>query len=206
LPFGPLHVYGRGEFWSASTLFTLQSLLEPTWILPNPTFTRLVTIPLCALEVQTHGMGNYDDHYRSTSSRGQSAVELMPIGIINEQNTCFLNSTFQAVSYSYVSQLSHESGAARYVASCWQTAERYYTAGIHPCAFRRKQALPRIPVHTAQTSYLPCPRTLQQTRSTRATSLPALARFECIHQLNAASLADEGLGRRYMGWTRDGFK
>lgn len=25
-------------------------------------------------------------------------VELKPIGIINEQNTCFLNSTFQAVS------------------------------------------------------------------------------------------------------------
>jgi hypothetical protein len=29
--------------------------------------------------------------------------ELKPIGIINEQNTCFLNSTFQAVSRAYQS-------------------------------------------------------------------------------------------------------
>jgi hypothetical protein len=28
-------------------------------------------------------------------------LELKPIGIINEQNTCFLNSTFQAVSQTY---------------------------------------------------------------------------------------------------------
>ena len=31
------------------------------------------------------------------SANGGKASELKPIGIINEQNTCFLNSTFQAV-------------------------------------------------------------------------------------------------------------
>lgn len=35
----------------------------------------------------------------STSRRGS---ELKPIGIINEQNTCFLNSTFQAVSRAHI--------------------------------------------------------------------------------------------------------
>lgn len=34
----------------------------------------------------------------SSSRRPSERSELKPIGIINEQNTCFLNSTFQAVS------------------------------------------------------------------------------------------------------------
>lgn len=34
----------------------------------------------------------------SASSSRRPSEQLKPIGIINEQNTCFLNSTFQAVS------------------------------------------------------------------------------------------------------------
>jgi ubiquitin C-terminal hydrolase len=33
------------------------------------------------------------------SANGVKVSELKPIGIINEQNTCFLNSTFQAVRF-----------------------------------------------------------------------------------------------------------
>lgn len=43
----------------------------------------------------SHSSGK-DVHDTGSSSR--KATELKPIGIINEQNTCFLNSTFQAVS------------------------------------------------------------------------------------------------------------
>lgn len=42
-------------------------------------------------------VSSYDDPSTSETYRDAKAAELMPIGIINEQNTCFLNSTFQAV-------------------------------------------------------------------------------------------------------------
>ncbi|RYH12490.1 hypothetical protein EON65_38170, partial [archaeon] len=46
----------------------------------------------------SHSSGKDIDHQRRDSgSASRKASELKPIGIINEQNTCFLNSTFQAV-------------------------------------------------------------------------------------------------------------
>ena len=48
----------------------------------------------------SHSSGK--DVERPSASGSRHGSELKPIGIINEQNTCFLNSTFQAVSLVYV--------------------------------------------------------------------------------------------------------
>jgi hypothetical protein len=47
------------------------------------------------------------EHRDSISTNGGKPSELKPIGIINEQNTCFLNSTFQAVRLRSIEKLKH---------------------------------------------------------------------------------------------------
>lgn len=126
--------------------------------------------------------------------------ELKPIGIINEQNTCFLNSTFQAVR---LLELNVERGDVVMPVLTYVVVELDWSVDLTHRTISIIQSLPYSDLVTAQTRYRPKTYTCQSTRCYRTTSLPALARHSRVCRLAHPSMAYERCRRRYLRIARE---
>lgn len=133
---------------------------------------------------------------------------LKPIGIINEQNTCFLNSTFQAVRA--VSSFLLPFGPPATFVPCFPRAsllipavERDRTADQSGDRVGLFVAATRPFVRPSAARYFPFADTGSAARSARTPLVQPVARHAGLSQLLAHGMEKEGCGRRYVGSQRD---